>query len=196
LAVVIIKEMEALGHDRLPLLYLCGNIRRDELPTALKEVLCCLLFITLLFTRSLAVHMSSLMRAQADIAFEELEVYETLASPSLPSDLAFGRRHAGGRGQRQVDWMCFFSPSGVKAIHEELHKPHGDVEDEEEERNGEGVSYGPRLAAIGPTTAKALIETFGVASSDAIAVASQPCALGLFDAIERHSSNSSTKQRP
>jgi hypothetical protein len=27
---------------------------------------------------------------QAGVAFEELEVYETVASPSFPSDLAFG----------------------------------------------------------------------------------------------------------
>jgi uroporphyrinogen-III synthase len=38
LAEVIVKEMGSLDHDRLPLLYLCGNIRRSELPTSLKQV--------------------------------------------------------------------------------------------------------------------------------------------------------------
>lgn len=148
--------MEALGHDRPPLLYLCGNIRRSELPTALKG---------------------------AGIAFDELEVYETVTSPSLPPDLAFSGKPRGAQQQQRVGWMCFFSPSGVKAIHEELNK-RGAEEEEEEENGGDGA---PRMAAIGPTTAKALTDTFGAPPS---ATASSPCALGLFDAIEQCASSS------
>jgi uroporphyrinogen-III synthase len=76
----------------------------------------------------------------------------------------------------------------VKAIHEELSK-RGAEEEEEEENGGDGA---PRMAAIGPTTAKALTDTFGAPPS---ATASSPCALGLFDAIEQCASSSSMPPR-
>jgi uroporphyrinogen-III synthase len=72
--------------------------------------------------------------------------------------------------QCQVDWMCFFSPSGVKAIHEELQKRATTATQE----------LSSRLAAIGPTTAKAVSDTFGKPPD---AIASSPCALALFGAI-------------
>lgn len=120
---------------------------------------------------------------QAGVAFDELEVYETVTSPALPPDMAFSGKPRGA--QQRVDWMCFFSPSGVKAIHEELNK-RGAEEEEEEGNGGDGA---PRMAAIGPTTAKALTDTFGAPPN---ATASSPCALGLFDAIEQCASSSSS----
>jgi uroporphyrinogen-III synthase len=122
---------------------------------------------------------------QAGVAFDELEVYETVTSPALPPDMAFSGKRRGAQQQKQqrVDWMCFFSPSGVKAIHEELNKRGA------EEEEGNGGDGAPRMAAIGPTTAKALTDTFGAPPN---ATASSPCALALFDAIEQCASSSSS----
>ena len=111
-----------------PLLFLCGNRRRDVLPNRLRE---------------------------ADIPLEEQCVYETrlrtdldLTTPAVP------------------DWLVFFSPSGIEAA-----RQAGAMQD--------ARLAAVRLAAIGPTTARALRE----AGWGAAAVAEQPAPDALVEAI-------------
>ena len=112
-----------------PLLFLCGNRRRDVLPNRLRE---------------------------AGIPFEEQRVYETrlrtdldLTTPTVP------------------DWLVFFSPSGIEAV-----RQAGAMQDAHH-------LAAVRLAAIGPTTARALREA-GWAPD---AVADRPAPDALVEAI-------------
>lgn len=74
----------------------------------------------------------------------------------------------------QQTWLCFFSPSGTKAVEEELRRKYPPAC-----RCDRG---GFRTAAIGSTTAKAIREAFG---TEPDAIASSPCAVSLYDAIDR-----------
>lgn len=86
-----------------PLLFLCGDRRRDDLPDRLRA---------------------------AGLGVEEHVVYRTIGDPS----------HLERALERGLEWVAFFSPSGVEAALE-----------------CDGISWNSlRRAAIGPTTAEAL----------------------------------------
>lgn len=122
-AAALAAHIAAQTHQR-PLLFLCGNRRRDVLPEALRHV---------------------------GVVVEELCVYET----GLRTELDF----AGDT----VDWLAFFSPSGVRAMEEARALDWSTV----------------RTAAIGPTTAAAL----RAAGRSPDAVAKEPAPEALVEAV-------------
>jgi uroporphyrinogen-III synthase len=109
-----------------PLLFLCGDLRRDVLPDRLLS---------------------------AGVAFDELVVYRTIGDASaLEAYLA-----------QPLDWLAFFSPSGVEAALEL-----------------DGISWNSlSAAAIGPTTADAL----RAAGIHPAAVAASPTPEALVAAV-------------
>lgn len=108
-----------------PVLFLCGNRRRDVLPDKLTE---------------------------ADIPFDELVVYETGTRSDLSIPPPEG--HA---------WLVFFSPSGLEAV-----------------QKNETIELDDYcIAAIGPTTARALEDE----SVTVDCVAREPSPEGLVSAI-------------
>lgn len=111
-----------------PLLFLCGNRRRDVLPRQLEE---------------------------AGILVEALCVYETHLRDDVDPVLF-----------DTAQWIVFFSPSGVEA----LQRVPGETWRQ------------ARLAAIGPTTADALL----AAGLTADAVAGVPAPEALVEAMRRH----------
>ena len=120
----VAEKVMALDESR-PWLFICGNLRRDELPDTLTRV---------------------------GIAFEELVVYQTKSDPdlALPADIL-------------PDWVVFFSPSGVRAVHPLWFADWRDV----------------RIAAIGTTTAKAIEEV----GWEVDAVAEKPEPTSIKDAV-------------
>lgn len=121
----LLADQIARSEFERPLLFLCGNRRRDELPDRLGE---------------------------AGVALEELCVYESRARRDL--DLA---------SHRPPDWVVFFSPSGVEAVR----------------KDGSINLKSARVAAIGSTTAEALMEDGVVVQ----ALSKEPTPDGLAQAL-------------
>eukprot|EP01097_Dermamoeba_algensis_P000320 TRINITY_DN1113_c0_g5_i2.p1 TRINITY_DN1113_c0_g5~~TRINITY_DN1113_c0_g5_i2.p1 ORF type:complete len:196 (-),score=54.45 TRINITY_DN1113_c0_g5_i2:198-785(-) len=117
--------------QKLNVLYLCGNQRRNELPSFLSV---------------------------NKIPFYELCVYET-SSASFSSFSSFSSSTQSRLlssqspdliGQRSDVWVCFFSPSGVNSISQS-----------EEFKSIFTAESQVRKAAIGKTTAEELMKVFG-----------------------------------
>ncbi len=183
------KQLHKLSTDQevislKPFLFPCASIRRVEMPQTL---------------------------SQAKIPFEELCVYETISTPSLPPHLHFWRATCGETqcqdkvtivqciiiidhegvfynnnlwAQVPVDWICFFSPSGVKAVYDELQK-EACISNDGDGDTGSQWQEGsrPHIAAIGPTTAHAIEQVLGVRPH---AVAATACPSALLDAIQHY----------
>ena len=147
------------------LLYLCGNIRRDELPNHLK---------------------------QEGIPFDELCVYKTHKMEGevlFPWEQHDSTQHEDSDGVSvsareevlRYDWICFFSPSGVKVVYKNMKR--------RKEMIGGGVGGGSsslfpadgriKLAAIGKTTAAAMEKK----AMRADVIAEKPNAVSLIGAI-------------
>ncbi|KAJ3294581.1 hypothetical protein HK104_003476 [Borealophlyctis nickersoniae] len=118
-----------------PLLFLVGDKRRDVLPHRL---------------------------TQAGVSYDELLVYETQPSSTFPTDLETQLRNLP---DGSVDWVVFFSPSGVDVALPSL----------------QGTSWWSwtRIAAIGPTTGRYL----GGAGVKVDAEAVKPSPEALLDAM-------------
>eukprot|EP00128_Syssomonas_multiformis_P015752 Colp12_sorted_trinity150504_noHs@9785 len=129
------KLIIAQHRDARPLLFLCGNKRRDVLPKTLTE---------------------------AGIPFQEMIVYSNNVNSNFEEDF-LKCYHSS-----LPNWIAFFSPSGLHALMPILEK-HG-------LEKGSSVRY----AAIGPTTAQAMLEI----SRPPAAVAQKPTPQSLLDAIK------------
>lgn len=149
----IISDEKARGRPfEAPLLFVSGTRSRRTVPDGLRE---------------------------ADIACEEIQVYDTRARGRHQADTQAREDHQGEtrargahqemiqdlRAARDADWLVFFSPSGVQSV---LDLEEIDVSER-------------RCAAIGPTTAAALQER-GI---DPAAVADEPAPQALVRAIGR-----------
>lgn len=150
LALRIVQERKGRENGRL--LYICGNLRREELPEVLRN---------------------------HGVRTKEVCAYSTSTSLSIPPHLAFWRtavKH-GREGEQThcVDWICFFSPSGVQSVWEVI----------ESERKEGAENVWPRVAVIGPTTNEAFEK---VTKRKANAIAASPTAEALLEAIQRASS--------
>jgi len=98
---------------------------------------------------------------EGQVPFEELCVYETETIPNLRERL---EEHLG---DRDPEWLAFFSPSGAAPVMEALEQM--------------GRASGARLAAIGPTTRAALLRLgYSVSVSP-----SQPSLSSLAQEIKR-----------
>jgi len=142
------------------LLYLCGNIRRDELPNHLK---------------------------QEGIPFDELCVYKTHKMEGevlFPWEQHDSTQHEDSDGVSvsareevlRYDWICFFSPSGVKVVYKNMKR--------RKEGGGGSSSLFPadgrmKLAAIGKTTAAAMEKK----AMNADVIAEKPNSASLIGAI-------------
>lgn len=147
--------------QQAPLLYLTGDKRRDVLPQTLD---------------------------QAQIAFEELCVYQTATDPAFPAACSnlLDRIHqelgapVATSSRSPVVWVALFSPSGANAAvpllqqHQELWPS-------------------VRLASLGPTTATHLREQFHI---EAHAVAASPKPELLAQAIEEAMSSQNVEPSP
>lgn len=99
---IAVAELVGALSSEFPWLFVCGNLRRNELPNALSA---------------------------SRVAFEELQVYQTLIKPDV--DLC---------SEEKPDWVTFFSPSGFEAVRETWPDNWQHVQ----------------IAAIGETTANAI----------------------------------------
>ncbi|GAA93815.1 uncharacterized protein L969DRAFT_92267 [Mixia osmundae IAM 14324] len=146
LADLIIREhaTELKGTER-PLLFLTGDKTRDTLPIKL---------------------------AAADLALEQMQVYQTTDSPRFQDELAAALRELG---KDEQTWLAFFSPSGVRAVRATLEcSPRTAVD-----------QASLRVAAIGPTTEEALRKTD---LFEVHAIADQPEPESLLEAMQRYES--------
>eukprot|EP00041_Stephanoeca_diplocostata_P023381 m.573126 g.573126 ORF g.573126 m.573126 type:complete len:372 (-) comp22277_c0_seq4:2344-3459(-) len=100
------------------------------------------------------------------------EVYDTVASVTGVQQLQATLEEAtqGQASAFSTPWICCFSPSGVDAVGSVLDK-YGCRSEHEPSRI--------RIAAIGPTTAAALVDT----GCTVHAIADEPTALSLMEAI-------------
>jgi len=180
LAEIVIQEMHSSESLRLPLLYLCGNIRRDELPDLLKTVSG---VGHKKITTLSPIHVLDSGKNSGQWIGSLWDGYWSHTTQWLvilyhwPKQQKEGKNEQHGRFNAtdqfllsKVDWMCFFSPSGVTAVAEELRKHNSEAPQ----------GHLCKIAAIGPTTATALSRAF---SQPPDAIAASPCASSLFDAI-------------
>lgn len=139
---------------RKPFLYLTGNLHRKELTHELDN---------------------------ANIPFEEIQVYDTELNPNFHNEMI---QLLQTIPSKQLRWMVFFSPSGVNAFdgflrpHNQKKKDPGPEEDRIETIN-DCLLEEVRYAAIGETTAGLMKEKHWVVS----AIAKKPTAGALVDAL-------------
>jgi uroporphyrinogen-III synthase len=135
------------------LLFLSGEQRRDTLPRQLNAANC-------------PFHELSVYRVA-----EDAELAEQIRNASINSPCE----------QNSINWLAFFSPSGVNIVLPYLkHLDLSSVESSESTLKNKHSVW--KAAAIGGTTANALISA-GVRVD---AVANTPSAQGLLDAIQKH----------
>ncbi|XP_007434162.1 uroporphyrinogen-III synthase isoform X2 [Python bivittatus] len=121
--------------NSLPLLFPCGALKRETLPTMLKD---------------------------KDIALESVTVYQSSQHPDLQESL---KNYFSQEGVPAS--VTFFSPSGVKYCLKQILKLSGDL-----------ISQ-IKFAAIGPTTAEALVAEGILVSCTASSPTPQDLATGL-----------------
>ncbi|KAJ8365529.1 hypothetical protein SKAU_G00143600 [Synaphobranchus kaupii] len=124
----------------LPLLFPCGSLKREVLPTALRE---------------------------NGVSLETLTVYQTAEHPDLERNLMDYFSKQGIPGS-----IAFFSPSGVKFCLEAVRRLAGD------ELNK------IKFAAIGPTTADAMVAEGLCVSCSAVRPTAQDLAAGIARALQ------------
>jgi hypothetical protein len=92
LAELVVRNSKvAAGSPLKPLLFLCGNLRRDDLPTILRE---------------------------NAVPFDELEVYETSNEDCNATAVSATTtpESSTNRAPQEPCWVVFFSPSGVDSV--------------------------------------------------------------------------------
>lgn len=126
--------------------------------------------------------------------YTELTVYETSARPTLEKDIsAILAQHDEGESM----WLAFFSPSSAEMVIRTLTSTSGTQDGERmkqtndpqedcelEERRKEVLWTRCRVAAIGETTARYLVER----EIRVEAVAKEPTAQGLLEAVQNSKS--------
>lgn len=119
--------------------------------------------------------------------FTELRVYDTFARPTLNGDVASILEDID---EARTTWLAFFSPSSAEMVTDALLSIEPERQREadtsrhgQDKRRRKGLLASFRIAAIGETTARYLVDQ-GV---EVDAVARQPTARGLLEAIEEQS---------
>lgn len=153
-----------------PLLFLCGNRRRDDLPNLLH---------------------------QHNIPLQEMIVYQTeYYNTSLGSESSNPPEDLSHLVNPPIEpsWIVFFSPSGVEAL-EETILLRSSIDNNNNNNNNRINLYKEwfktvKIGAIGQTTASAIREIFGFDHSSSStssciphAIATKPNAISLMEAI-------------
>jgi len=158
----LIGNMNQQSPEPFSLLYLCGNRRRDELPTLLQTL---------------------------NVSYQEIVVYETQLLQNEHQLDSVTLVYPSGNSW---SWFAFFSPSGVESVAEMISNLHFSSEPL--------LTSAPdlatwiklmmeqkliRIAAIGPTTAKACSQLLG----NVHIISSKPTSSSLLEALASYNDN-------